>query len=197
MLDNTISGKLWNLNEDMTTKNLGFLVLRAQFPSTKQRARVVTKGQNVHIILYIFWTSKSILYPSLTFSVYRRVWPLGFHLSSINGSLWQRRIWVFIPFASCLLLCNWVLAMSSPQAITSVWAPFPRKQSSLGCCKCPFSCPFRPVFGDPSPLLLSPSCFIILSFVNTAMKSICQTVSNTPLIVSCVPVRFLTNMSSY
>lgn len=53
MPNNTINGKLWKLNKYMTTKDLCFPILRAQFSSAKQRATVVTKGHNLCIVLCI------------------------------------------------------------------------------------------------------------------------------------------------
>lgn len=102
---------------------------------------------------------------------------------------------VLISFASCLSICSLTIAASSAQAIAPVWALTTRKQPLLGCNKCPFPCPFRPAFGDLSPLLLfpvaSPSFHLFTLLLILVVK--CFKYLN----VSCLPVRFLTNMSKY
>ena len=121
----------------------------------------------MYCTVYSMFVPLDLVFILLCPSLYTR-WPdlWGFHLSSINGRLWWERE---VGYSFSLLLAFqstlWSLLHSSPQAIASAWVPLPRKQPSLGCSKCPFLSPSRPMAGDHSPLLLGPRGIIIFLFL--------------------------------
>ena len=119
----------------MTTKGFCFPILRASFSSTKQRTRVVTKGdmciQHTNLCTALFVYS--------TFVALELVFILSTLLCAQDSLTSRTSIWVQLMGDSgerevgysCSLLpafhyIFWSLLHSPPQAITSVWVPLPR-----------------------------------------------------------------------
>lgn len=91
--DITIDEKLWNLNEDITTKDLCFLLYWG-LSFLQPNKGLVQLLRGIMYALYCIFsvcTPKSILHSSLPCSMYKRAWPLGLPFESSEWDVWQQR----------------------------------------------------------------------------------------------------------